>query len=151
MTLQFIQRHIRVIAAVSGVLPAVMVCDFLLLVTSLGFHWWLPAWGTATIQGLLICLVVLAMIYSLLSLFGAWLNARAYRKRGYTILVVRQLIASIEGFALLILCAAWGLLVLVGRPSILPLKLLGGVWIIGFLGFMVLQVYDLRRKRRNLS
>ena len=149
MIIQFLRTHIQPIVAMSGLLSGIMVCDFLLLVTSLGFHWWQPVWKLAISRAMLICLVVLSTTYGLLSIFRIWTNVKSYRRSGYDLVLARRLIASIETFALMILCAAWGLLALASQPAILPLKLLGIVWIGGFIGFFVLRVYDLRCKRRR--
>jgi hypothetical protein len=151
MIIQLFQKHIRTITVVSGVMSWIMFSDFLLLVTSVGFHWWLPIWSATTDQFLLTCLIVFSGIYSLLSVSRIWLNVRAYRKCRYDIVRIRQIIAAFEGLLLLMLCAAWDLLVLSGHSSVLPLKLLGLVWISGFLGFVILQLYELRRRRRKLT
>ena len=147
----FLHKHIRTVARVSNILSVVLIGDFLLLVTSLVFHWWRPVWGATTLAVMLVGLLALCGVYSLLSVFRIRLNVQRYRRRGYDLLVVRQLIASTEGLLLLTLCGAWGWLVLEGQPSTVPLKLLGFVWVSGFIGFVVLQFYEIGRKRRHKS
>ncbi len=129
-----------------------IVGDFLLLVTSLGLHWWIPAWGRGTNRVLLVFLISLSFGFALLYIFRLWIQTKVYRSNGYTLKIAQELIVCVELLTLLILCAAWGLLVLAGHPSVLPLKLVGCVWVNGFFAFAALQVYDLRRHgRRRLS
>jgi len=57
---QLIKSQVRVITAAPAIITAAMVCDFLLLVTSLGFHWWRPWWGAAVSRVMLVFLVFLS-------------------------------------------------------------------------------------------
>ncbi len=149
MMVHFIKRHVRVIAAALGIVTAAMICDFLLLVTSLGFHWWRPFWDMAVSRVMLVLLVILSIAYSLLYAFRLWANVQVYRKRGSDVPVMRRLIVSGEGLALLLLVAVWGCLVLGGQPSVLPLRLLGVAYASGFVALVALRFYELRRERRH--
>ena len=149
MSVQFLKKYARTIGHVVGILGAVTVYGFLLLVTSISFHWWHPFWGVRTGRAVLVALVILCVFYSLLYALRLWLKARAYQKRGYDYSILQQLIVATEVFAGFVLCAVWGLLVLADELAVLPLELLAMVWIIGFVCLVALQVHELRRKRRR--
>lgn len=110
-----------------------LVCDFLLLITSLGLHWWMPVWGVVTDRFLLVLLIGLSFAFALLNIFRLRVHAKLYRRKGYTLKIARELIVSVESLTLLLLCGSWGLLILAGQPAVLALKLLGCVWVSGFL------------------
>lgn len=146
---QSVQRHARTIGYISGITGAVTAYGFLVLVTCMGFHWWLPLWSAETGRVMFITLIILCIPYILLYALHLWLKAKAYKKHGYDYSIIQTLIVLTETFTGFILCAVWGLLVLANQPSSLPLKLLAGVWVMGFVGLIVLQVYELRRQRRQ--
>ena len=147
--LPFLKNHILALKIVIGAIVALMMLDFLLLVTSIEFRWWVPVWGNAIVRQMLIYRIVVATIISLLQMARIWFSARTYKRQGYSHLIVPRIVASVEGAALSLLFAMWGVLSLMGQISDLPLKMLAIVYVTGFFAFAALQIYDLRRKRRH--
>lgn len=143
------RKYSQIVVFGLRIASCILVCDFSLLVTSLGFHWWLPPWTAATNQVMLLLLVVLCVSYSLLYACSIRVRVRAYKKQGYDAATLRRLITNGEAFVLLGLIAAWSLLVLAGQSSALPLKLMALVWVAGFVGLVVLEVYEQRHKAES--
>ena len=146
--LRFLKNHILALKIVVGTITALMTLDFLLLVTSLSFHWWVPAWSNAAARKMFVYLIVVATTIGLLQIVRLRSSIRIYNRQGYNYLILQRMIASVNGVASSSLFVIWGVVSLVGQPSALPLKLLVVACVGGFLAFTALQVYDLRRKRR---
>ncbi len=122
------QKYGRVVAIGFAIIWLSMVTDFLLLVSTMQFHWFQPFWSVTTGRIMLIGLIGVSLAECILPIFQLVGVAYFVRNGGWNEMLVIRLIANASAFPALAQSAVWGYEALAGHPSAWPLILLA--WVI---------------------